>query len=75
MLPMGSKSETSKIYGTINVLLSEKRTSLAVLRTAIAIFTLPLRNLFYLSIVQKNQKDRSYNTRNQDERRTLARYP
>ena len=42
VLPMGSKSETSKIYSTISVLLAEKRTSLAVLRTAIAIFTLPI---------------------------------
>ena len=33
------------------------------------------RNLFYLPIVQKNQKDRLYNTRNQGERRTLTRYP
>jgi len=32
----------SDIYGIINLLLAEKRTSLAVLRTGIAIFTLPL---------------------------------
>jgi len=32
----------SDIYGRINLLLAEKRTSLAVLRTGIAIFTLPL---------------------------------
>jgi len=36
---MGTKRETSQIYNTISVLLAEKRTSLAVLRTAIAIFT------------------------------------
>lgn len=32
----------SEIYRTVNLLLAEKRTSLAVLRTGIAIFTLPL---------------------------------
>jgi uncharacterized membrane protein YidH (DUF202 family) len=32
----------SEIYRMINLLLAEKRTSLAVLRTGIAIFTLPL---------------------------------
>jgi len=33
---------TSDIYRAVNLLLAEKRTSLAVLRTGIAIFTLPL---------------------------------
>jgi len=33
--------KTSDIYRAINLLLAEKRTSLAVLRTGIAIFTLP----------------------------------
>ena len=33
---------SSEVYRTINLLLAEKRTSLAVLRTGIAIFTLPL---------------------------------
>jgi len=39
---MSTKRDTSQIYNTISVLLAEKRTSLAVLRTAIAIFTLPI---------------------------------
>lgn len=33
---------SSQMYNAINLLLSEKRTSLAVLRTAIAVFTLPI---------------------------------
>ena len=32
----------SEIYRVVNLLLAEKRTSLAVLRTGIAIFTLPI---------------------------------
>lgn len=32
----------SEIYRAVNLLLAEKRTSLAVLRTGIAIFTLPI---------------------------------
>ena len=34
--------ESSQIFRIVNLLLSEKRTSLSVLRTGIAIFTLPL---------------------------------
>jgi len=34
--------QSTEIYNTISLLLAEKRTSLSVLRTAIAIFTLPL---------------------------------
>jgi uncharacterized membrane protein YidH (DUF202 family) len=33
---------SSDVFRTVNLLLAEKRTSLAVLRTGIAIFTLPL---------------------------------
>ena len=36
------KKSESDIYRYVNLLLAEKRTSLAVLRTGIAIFTLPL---------------------------------
>ena len=34
--------DNREVYRAINLLLAEKRTSLAVLRTGIAIFTLPL---------------------------------
>ena len=34
--------QSTEIYNSISLLLAEKRTSLSVLRTAIAIFTLPL---------------------------------
>lgn len=36
------KNNASDIYRAVNLLLAEKRTSLAVLRTGIAIFTLPI---------------------------------
>ena len=39
---MNSKTTSSGVYNTVNLLLAEKRTSLAVLRTTIAIFSLPL---------------------------------
>ena len=35
------ENEPSQIYNTVSLLLAEKRTTLSVLRTAIAIFTLP----------------------------------
>jgi len=39
---MNKEIQSTEIYNTISLLLAEKRTSLSVLRTAIAIFTLPL---------------------------------
>lgn len=41
-------NENSRTYNTVALLLSEKRTSLSVLRTGIAIFTLPMSVLTYL---------------------------
>jgi len=46
----GSEKET---FDDITLLLAEKRTSLAVLRTAIAIFTLPLSVLTILTATSK----------------------
>lgn len=41
-------NENSQIYNTVTLLLSEKRTSLSILRTGIAIFTLPMSVLTVL---------------------------
>ena len=38
---MNSKDEPSQIYNAVTLLLAEKRTSLSILRTAIALFTVP----------------------------------
>jgi len=40
-------------FGNINLLLAEKRTSLGVLRTAIAIFTLPLSVFAILTVTSR----------------------
>ena len=45
---MTQDNENSQIYYTVTLLLSEKRTSLSVLRTGIAIFTLPMSVLTVL---------------------------
>jgi uncharacterized membrane protein YidH (DUF202 family) len=38
---MEIKDESSEIFNSVSLLLAEKRTSLSVLRTAIALFTVP----------------------------------
>jgi len=45
---MMRNNENSQIFNTVTLLLSEKRTSLSVLRTGIAIFTLPMSVLTVL---------------------------
>jgi len=40
-MAMERKDDSSEIYTAVSLLLAEKRTSLSVLRTAIALFTVP----------------------------------
>jgi len=48
--------ESSQIYNTVSLLLAEKRTSLSMLRTAIAILTLP-SSIFTVLIVTSRYYD------------------
>lgn len=50
---MITENDPSQIYNTVTLLLSEKRTSLSVLRTAIAIFTIPSSVLTILIATSK----------------------
>ena len=53
---MNKLKQSSEISNTINLMLAEKRTSLAVLRTAIALFSLPL-SVFTVLIATSNYYD------------------